>query len=71
MEFSWHQGEIAQRFKLKHHASADSSIRQSEARLHQELLLQKCMNLIKLDLIIKSIFQRDPKFDVFDLSRNL
>jgi putative transposase len=43
-------GEIAQRFKLKHYASAGSSIRQFEARLHQELPLQKCMKLIKLDL---------------------
>ena len=43
-------GEIAQRFGLKHYASASSNIRQFEARLTEDQRLQRCMKLIKLDL---------------------
>ncbi|GJL57051.1 MAG: hypothetical protein NPIRA02_41830 [Nitrospirales bacterium] len=43
-------GEIARKFGLKHYASASSSIRQFEARLARNQELQKCVNLIKLDL---------------------
>ncbi len=42
--------EIAQRFGLKHYASASSGIRQFETRLVQDRRLQKCLKLIQLDL---------------------
>ncbi len=44
--------EIAQRFGLKHYASASSSIRQFKAHLAKEQRLQNPLKLIKLDLTL-------------------
>jgi len=45
-------GEIARKFGMKHYASASTGIRQFEARLAKDKRLQKCLELIKLDLTL-------------------